>query len=247
VDTEKLLATTQVVEQMVANAGSVTGAPVLEEIEVTAERKGYPVDDILKEVKVSSSKMATLIDSPAIKKTVTDEPMNEATREFVDWADSDEGKAEIAQNEKIRTEKMAEMKTSAENQMLAKEDQYRAVLDTGKYKGKDASESIMGQAEKYLASIEETKNNRMVMDQSGLLNAPQVDISPEPTEEESGNKMSAEEKFAQQGNEYNNALAEKIDLLIATQTEGNMIAKGIKDATVEGAEASQKIATNSMV
>ena len=59
--------------------------------------------------------------------------------------------------------------------------------------------------------------------------------------------MSAEEKFAQTGKEYNDALAEKIDLLIAAQTENNMIAKGIKDATVEGAEASQKIAINSSV
>ena len=240
VDTEQLLETTQVVENMIADAG----LPALKDIEVTAER--IPVDNILEEIKVSNEKVATLIDSPAIKKTVTDEPMNEATREFVDWADSDEGKAEIAQNEKIRAEKMAEMKTSAEKQMLGKEDQYREVLATGKYKGEDASESVMGQAEKYLASIEQKKLG-LAGAEPGFLSDPTVDISPEPTEEESGNKKSAEEKFAQMGNEYNDALAEKIDLLIAAQTENNMIAKGIKDATVEGAEASQKIATNSMV
>ena len=240
VDTEQLLETTQVVENMIADAG----LPALKDIEVTAER--IPVDNILEEIKVSNEKVATLIDSPAIKKTVTDEPMNEATREFVDWADSDEGKAEIAQNEKIRAEKMAEMKTSAEKQMLGKEDQYREVLATGKYKGEDASESVMGQAEKYLASIEQKKLG-LAESEPGFLSDPTVDISPEPTEEESGNKKSAEEKFAQTGKEYNDALAEKIDLLIAAQTENNMIAKGIKDATVEGAEASQKIATNSMV
>jgi len=240
VDTEQLLATTQVVENMIADAG----LPALEDIEVTAER--IPADNILEEIKVSNEKVATLIDSPTTKKTVTDEPMNEATREFVDWADSDEGKAEIAQNEKIRAEKMAEMKTSAEKQMLGKEDQYREVLATGKYKGEDASESVMGQAEKYLASIEQKKLG-LAEAEPGFLSDPTVDISPEPTEEESGNKKSAEEKFAQTGKEYNDALAEKIDLLIAAQTENNMIAKGIKDATVEGAEASQKIATNSMV
>jgi hypothetical protein len=76
---------------------------------------------------------------------------------------------------------------------------------------------------------------------------PVVDISPEASEEKSDDGMSAEEKFAQTGKEYNDALAEKIDLLIAAQTENNMIAKGIKDATVEGAEASQKIAINSAV
>ena len=225
---------------MIADAG----LPALEDIEVTAER--IPADNILEEIKVSNEKVATLIDSPTTKKTVTDEPMNEATREFVDWADSDEGKAEIAQNEKIRAEKMAEMKTSAEKQMLGKEDQYREVLATGKYKGEDASESVMGQAEKYLASIEQKKLG-LAEAEPGFLSDPTVDISPEPTEEESGNKKAAEEKFAQTGKEYNDALAEKIDLLIAAQTENNMIAKGIKDATVEGAEASQKIATNSMV
>lgn len=244
VDTEKLLATTQVVEQMVADAGSVTGAPALEEITTTAER--IPVDDILKEVKVSNEKVATLIDSPTTKKTVTDEPMNEATREFIDWHDSEEGQAEIAQNKKIRAEKMAEMKTSADQRMLGNEDQYREVLATGKYKGEDASESVMGQAKKYLASIEQKKLG-LAEAEPGFLSDPTVDISPEPTEEESGNKMSAEEKFAQTGKEYNDALAEKIDLLIAAQTENNMIAKGIKDATVEGAEASQKIAVNSAV
>ena len=87
--------------------------------------------------------------------------MNEATKEFVAYVDSDEGKAEIAQNEKIRAERMAEMNTSAEDQLLAKEGQYQEVLDTGQYKGKDASESVMGQAKQYLASIEETKSRRM--------------------------------------------------------------------------------------
>ena len=87
----------------------------------------------------------------------------------------------------------------------------------------------------------------MAIDESSLLSSPLVDISPEVSEEESGDGMSAEEKFAQTGKEYNDMLAEKIDLLIAAQTENNMIAKGIKDATVEGAEASQKIAVNSAV
>ncbi len=245
VDTEQLLATTQVVENMIADAGQLTGAPVLEEIETTAER--IPIDSILEEVKVSSSKVASLIESPAIKKTETEAVMNEATKEFIAWADSDEGKAEIAQNKAERAEKMAEMKTSAENQMLSKEDQYREILASGEYKGEAASESILGQAESYLASIKDTKKSLMAIDESSLPSSPLVDISPEASEEESGDSMSAEEKFAQTGKEYNDALAEKIDLLIAATTEGNSIAKGIKDATVEGAEASQKIAINSAV
>ena len=242
VDTEKLLATSQVVEQMVANAGSVTGAPVLKEIEVTAER--IPVDDILKEVQVSNEKVATLIDSPAIKKTVTDEPMNEATREFVDWADSDEGKAEIAQNEKIRTEKIAEMKTSAENQMLAKEDQYREVLDTGKYKGKDASESIMGQAEKYLASIEETKKSRMAIDSP--LNTPLVDISPEPTEEDSIASGKTAGQLAQNATEVRE-MTEYEKQSLALQEQQIMRLARIENSTLETADGTQKIAINSSV
>ena len=181
IDTEQLLATTQVVENMIADAGQFTGAPALEEITTTAE--SIPIDSILEEVKVSSSKVATLIESPAIKKAITTEPMNEATKEFTAWADSDEGKAEIAQNEAERAEKMAEMKTSAEDQMLSKEDAYREVLASGEYKGEAASESVIMQAEKYLATIDETKKSRMAMDSP--LNTPLVDISPEPTEEDS--------------------------------------------------------------
>ena len=242
VDTEKLLATTQVVEQMVADAGSVTGAPALEEITTTAER--IPADDILKEVKVSNEKVATLIDSPTTKKTVPDAP--HWMQAMFDSLPENQ-RQEIADNEANRfvtPEELAEM--SADERMLGKEDRYREVLETGKYKGEDASESVIGQAKKYLASIEQKKLG-LAEAEPGFLSDPKIDFTNEPNEEESGNKMSAEEKFAQTGNEYNDALGEKIDLLIAAQTENNMIAKGIKDATVEGAEASQKIAVNSAV
>jgi len=243
IDTAKLLEASQVQQNLLADA-SPTGIPTADALEKVETR--LSTDDILKEVQVSNEKVATLIDSPAIKKTVTDEPMNEATREFVDWADSDEGKAEIAQNEKIRAEKMAEMKTSAENQMLAKEDQYREVLDTGKYKGKDASESMMGQAEKYLASIEETKNNRMAMDQSGLLNAPQVDIEPEPVEEAQSVDEFRQEQFAQTAPEAGEMTEyEKRSLALQEQQIAKLAR--IDNATTETADGTQKIATYSSV
>lgn len=241
VDTEQLLATTQVVENMIADAGQLTGAPVLEEIETTAER--IPIDSILEEVKVSSSKVATLIESPAIKKAV--DPLDElrnmdngfggnlgdmVTRDMVTGGyiatgqfgelDPLTGEAPELERRQYATEEEALRALAAPQEWEA---QLQAKLDA------NFAEMM---AEIDAVSPETT---------------PVVDISPEASEEESGDGMSAEEKFAQTGKEYNDALVEKIDLLIAAQTENNMIAKGIKDATVEGAEASQKIAINSAV
>jgi hypothetical protein len=242
IDTEQLLATTQVVENMIADAGQFTGAPALEEITTTAE--SIPIDSILEEVKVSSSKVATLIESPAIKKAITTEPMNEATKEFIAWADSDEGKAEIAQNEAERAEKMAEMKTSAEDQMLSKEDAYREVLASGEYKGEAASESIMGQAEKYLATIDETKKSRMAMDSP--LNTPLVDISPEPTEEDSVAGGKTADQLAQNATDIKE-MTEYEKQSLALQEQQIMRLARIENSTLETADGTQKIAINSSV
>jgi hypothetical protein len=196
--------------------------------------------------------VAALIESPVIKDRATvgpPKPMNEATKEFVAWHESDEGQAEIAQNEKIRAEKKAEMNTSAEDRMLANESKYREVLDTGKYKGEDASESIMGQAEAYLASIEETKSRRMATAQdmpAGLLN-PEIDIEPEPIEELDEERGMSTTEFAQRQSEDGNVLVEKIDQLIAVQTQGNAINEKAKNAAVETAETNQKIMQSSIV
>jgi hypothetical protein len=242
IDTEQLLATTQVVENMIADAGQFTGAPALEEITTTAE--SIPIDSILEEVKVSSSKVATLIESPAIKKAITTEPMNEATKEFIAWADSDEGKAEIAQNEAERAEKMAEMKTSAEDQMLSKEDAYREVLASGEYKGEAASESVIMQAEKYLATIDETKKSRMAMDSP--LNTPLVDISPEPTEEDSVAGGKTADQLAQNATDIKE-MTEYEKQSLALQEQQIMRLARIENSTLETADGTQKIAINSSV
>ena len=196
--------------------------------------------------------VAAIIESPVIKDRATvgpPKPMNEATKEFVAWHESDEGQAEIAQNEKIRAEKKAEMNTSAEDRMLANESKYREVLDTGKYKGEDASESIMGQAEAYLASIEETKSRRMATAQdmpAGLLN-PEIDIEPEPIEELDEERGMSTTEFAQRKAEDSNTLSEKMDQLIAVTTQGNAINEKAKNAAVETAETNQKIMQSSIV
>ena len=141
---------------------------------------------------------------------------------------------------------MAEMKTSAEDSMLSKEGQYREIVETGQYKGKDASESMMGQAEKYLASIEETKNNRMAMDQSGLLNAPQVDIEPEPVEEAQSVDEFRQEQFAQTAPEAGEMTEyEKRSLALQEQQIAKLAR--IDNATTETADGTQKIATYSSV
>lgn len=158
---------------------------------VEVEKELVTKTDLLKDAVVSGIESeARLIAATTALAEVT-QPMNEATREFLAWANSDEGKAEIAQKEAERAAGIAEMNTLAENQMLSKEDQYREIVDTGQYKGKDATESQLGQAQKYLESIEETK--RMAMAQDGqYIGTPTVDISPEPDAQASAEGASTE-------------------------------------------------------
>ena len=241
VDTEQLLATTQVVENMIADAGQLTGAPVLEEIETTAER--IPIDSILEEVKVSSSKVATLIESPAIKKAV--DPLDELRNMDNGFGGTLGGMVErdMVTGGYIATGQFGELDP------LTGE---APELERRQYATEEEALKALAAPQEWEAQLQAKLNDNFAemmaeIDSKLPETTPVVDISPEASEEESDDKMSAEEKFAQTGKEYNEALAEKIDQLIVAQTESNMIAKGIKDATVEGAEASQKIAINSAV
>ena len=54
-------------------------------------------------------------------------------------------------------------------------------------------------------------------------------------------------EFAQRKAEDSNTLAEKIDQLIAVQTQGNAINEKAKNAAVETAETNQKIMQSSIV
>lgn len=222
-------------------------AGMLEEIVVTAKKKEEQPEKLaaVQQELAEANKTNTELVSSALVQTT----MNEATQEFLAYVDSDEGKAEIAQKKADRTAKMAEMKTSAEDSMLSKEGQYREIVETGQYKGKDASESQLSQAEKYLSSIEETKSRRMATAQDmpfGLLN-PEIDIEPEPVEGLDEGKGMSTTEFAQRKAEDGNLLAEKIDQLIAVQTEGNAINLKAKNAAVETAETNQKIMQSSIV
>jgi hypothetical protein len=241
-------ASSKVVEEMTGSAsGTGTGTVGPDGVIVTDQNQN--VDSLLEEVKVSSTKVAALIESPVIKDKVTAEtkPMNEATKEFVAYVDSDEGKAEIAQNEKIRAERMAEMNTSAEDQLLAKEGQYQEVLDTGQYKGKDASESVMGQAKQYLASIEETKTKRMAMEQFGLPNNPKVDIEPELDAEEGLSVEEFKQKQLAQNKTEPAEMSEYEKQSLAMLGQQSKLLGDIKSTSSDSADSQLKIATYSSV
>jgi len=241
-------ASSKVVEEMTGSAsGTGTGTVGPDGVIVTDQNQN--VDSLLEEVKVSSTKVAALIESPVIKDKATAEtkPMNEATREFKDWANSDEGKAEIAHNEKIRAERMELMNTSAEDQLLAKEGQYQEVLDTGQYKGKDASESVMGQAKQYLSSIEETKTKRMAMEQYGLLNTPKVDIEPELDAEEGLSVEEFKQKQLAQNKTEPADMSEYQKQTLALLGQQSKLLGDIKSTSSDSADSQLKIATYSSV
>jgi len=100
-------------------------------------------------------------------------------------------------------------------------------------------------AEMKLADMESTRPAGVV-DESSLLNTPQVDISPEPTEEDSSAGVSSKEKFAQtapEGGEMTEFEKQSIEL----QKQQIAINKRIENATTETADGTQKIAINSLI
>ena len=210
---------------------------------VEVEKELVTKTDLLKDAVVSGIESeARLIAATTALAEVT-QPMNEATREFLAWADSDEGKAEIAQKEAERAAGIAEMNALAENQMLSKEDQYREIVDTGQYKGKDATESQLGQAQKYLESIEETK--RMAMAQDGqYVGTPTVDISPEDAYASAEVGQRAEELQLGKSSDSESIYAEK--QLIATERQ-NMLLVQLLSKQTEQVDLSEKIVQYSSV
>ena len=235
----KTVAETIAEEPVIASAEST---PEVEEVVVEVQKEMVTKTDLLKDAVVSGIESeARLIAATTALAEVT-QPMNEATREFLAWADSDEGKAEIAQKEAERAAGIAEMNTLAENQMLSKEDQYREIVDTGQYKGKDATESQLGQAQKYLESIEETK--KMAMAQDGqYVGTPTVDISPEDAYASAEVGQRAEELQLGKSSD-SESIAEK--QLIATEQQ-NMLLGQLLSKQTEQVDLSEKIVQYSSV
>ena len=220
-----------------------------EEVAVVKEEVAIPKEEVAvvkveEQVAKATEALAKTVETSIVKQP---KPMNDATKEFVAYVDSEEGKAEIAKKDAERTAKMAEMETSAEDQLLAKQGQYQEVVDTGQYKGKDASESVMGQAKQALRSIEETKAKRMAMagvDSMNSINNPVVDIMPDVDE------AIAEDAKANQLAQTNSVVAEMSEYekqSLAMLEQQNLKLARMENYAAETADGTQEIAKYSNV
>ena len=122
-----------------------------------------------------------------------------------------------------------------------------AGMDPSQYEGKDMRKSPD------FAALDELTNSAK-LDFSladdielGDMSTPQVDIEPDAVEELDKERGMSTTEFAQRKAEDSNVLAEKIDQLIAVQTQGNAINEKAKNAAVETAETNQKIMQSSIV
>lgn len=242
----KTVAETIAEEPTIASA-EVEEAVVVDEAIVEVQKEMVTKTDLLKDsIDAQKESNERLIAATTALAEVTQppKPMNEATKEFIEWFDSKEGQAEIAAERLARAERMEEAKTSAENQMLEKEGLYREIVESGKFKGKDATESQLGQAKKYLESIEETKINRLAMAEEGVLaGVPSVDISPEDAYASAEVGQSAEELQLGKSSD-SESIAEK--QLIATEQQ-NMLLGQLLSKQTEQVDLSEKIVQYSSV
>lgn len=242
----KTVAETIAEEPAIASA-EVEEAVVVEEAIVEVQKEMVTKTDLLKDsIDAQKESNERLIDASTALAEITQplKPMNEVTKEFIEWADSKEGQAEIAAEKLARAEKMAEAKTSAENQMLEKEGLYREIVESGKFKGKDATESQLGQAKKALESIEETKSKRLAMaEEGGVAGVPSVDISPENAYASAEVGQSAEELQLGKSSD-SESIAEK--QLIATEQQ-NMLLGQLLSKQTEQVDLSEKIVQYSSV
>jgi hypothetical protein len=249
-DAEKAVAEKEVAdeEKLIADLGldGDTQAEIDDAV-VEVQKEMVTKTDLLKDsidAQKESNERLIAASTALAEVTQPPKPMNEATKEFIEWFDSKEGQAEIAAERLARAERMEEAKTSAENQMLAKEDQYREIVESGKFKGKDATESQLGQAKKYLEGIEETKINRLAMAEEGMLaGVPSVDISPEDAYASAEIGQSAEELQLGKSSD-SESIAEK--QLIATEKQ-NMLLGQVLSKQTEQVDLSEKIVQYSSV
>lgn len=236
-----------IAEEPAIASAEVEEAVVVEEAIVEVQKEMVTKTDLLKDsidAQKESNERLIAASTALAEVTQPPKPMNEATKEFIEWFDSKEGQAEIAAERLARAERMEEAKTSAENQMLEKEGLYREIVESGKFKGKDATESQLGQAKKYLESIEETKINRLAMAEEGVLaGVPSVDISPEDAYASAEVGQSAEELQLGKSSD-SESIAEK--QLIATEQQ-NMLLGQLLSKQTEQVDLSEKIVQYSSV
>lgn len=240
VNTEKLLATTDVVENMIADAGKAISTPALEEITTTAE--SVPIDDILKEVEVSTSKVATLIESPAIKKAV--DPLDELRNMDNGFGGTLGG---MVTEDMVRGGYIAHGQFGSLDPLTGEAPE----MERRHFETEEEALRAMAAPQEWEAQLQAKLDANYAemmaeIDAGSPGTMPVVDITPEPTEEEPSAEVQSGSQLAQSETE-GREMTEFEKRSLALQEKQNERLARIENASIETADGTQKIAINSAV
>lgn len=240
VNTEKLLATTEVYENMIADAGKAISTPALEEITTTAE--SVPVGDILKEVEVSTSKVATLIESPAIKKAV--DPLDELRNMDNGFGGTLGG---MVTEDMVRGGYIAHGQFGSLDPLTGEAPE----MERRHFETEEEALRAMAAPQEWEAQLQAKLDANYAemmaeIDAGSPGTMPVVDITPEPTEEEPSAEVQSGSQLAQSETE-GREMTEFEKRSLALQEKQNERLARIENASIETADGTQKIAINSAV
>ena len=240
VNTEKLLATTDVVENMIADAGKAISTPALEEITTTAE--SVPVGDILKEVEVSTSKVATLIESPAIKKAV--DPLDELRNMDNGFGGTLGG---MVTEDMVRGGYIAHGQFGSLDPLTGEAPE----MERRHFETEEEALRAMAAPQEWEAQLQAKLDANYAemmaeIDAGSPGTMPVVDITPEPTEEEPSAEVQSGSQLAQSETEGREMTEFEKRSLAALEKQNERLAR-IENASIETADGTQKIAINSAV
>lgn len=240
VNTEKLLATTDVVENMIADAGKAISTPALEEITTTAE--SVPIDDILKEVEVSTSKVATLIESPAIKKAV--DPLDELRNMDNGFGGTLGG---MVTEDMVRGGYIAHGQFGSLDPLTGEAPE----MERRHFETEEEALRAMAAPQEWEAQLQAKLDANYAemmaeIDAGSPGTMPVVDITPEPTEEEPSAEVQSGSQLAQSETEGREMTEFEKRSLAALEKQNERLAR-IENASIETADGTQKIAINSAV
>lgn len=240
VNTEKLLATTEVYENMIADAGKAISTPALEEITTTAE--SVPIDDILKEVEVSTSKVATLIESPAIKKAV--DPLDELRNMDNGFGGTLGG---MVTEDMVRGGYIAHGQFGSLDPLTGEAPE----MERRHFETEEEALRAMAAPQEWEAQLQAKLDANYAemmaeIDAGSPGTMPVVDITPEPTEEEPSAEVQSGSQLAQSETE-GREMTEFEKRSLALQEKQNERLARIENASIETADGTQKIAINSAV
>ena len=240
VNTEKLLATTEVYENMIADAGKAISTPALEEITTTAE--SVPIGDILKEVEVSTSKVATLIESPAIKKAV--DPLDELRNMDNGFGGTLGG---MVTEDMVRGGYIAHGQFGSLDPLTGEAPE----MERRHFETEEEALRAMAAPQEWEAQLQAKLDANYAemmaeIDAGSPGTMPVVDITPEPTEEEPSAEVQSGSQLAQSETE-GREMTEFEKRSLALQEKQNERLARIENASIETADGTQKIAINSAV